>query len=593
MTAVVPVDEYITDEWYPGFRPGAGQAPFVVEPFGTFTKADERRFWFLDFHWPRGLTPLGLIWNEDGYSWGSQLAAERMPLPPGRGIAQRIAGTHTYASAIAVESSREIRDRTARLRGYLPTFLPDFERIWDQRVAELEGSWRRLRAIDVAAASLDDLGAMLGQARQFHRRAFEIHFEMMYPLLVNYRGFCGVCTELGLDPAGIGTFLQGRDTRIMQTDRELGALTAAARQAGLAPVFAATEPERLAGTLTAAGGAASAWMSRFGDFLQDYGYRTEGPSDVALPSWIEDPTPALGMIKTLLQKDTDHEFDAARREAHAERDAAIDAARSRLTRQEQQIFDAGLASLQAANFPWWQDEHNFYIDLRVSLPLRWAAQGIAERVGADRADDTIFLFYPELAAVAAGERAYRDFRAVVGDRRQYFDHWHQRRAAMPKVLGTIPDAVEDPILVEIFGLNRNFLSTVRAGLTPGEVTTLTGIAAARGRASGVARVLSDADALHRVGPGEVLVCESTSPNWTPAFAKIAACVCDGGGMLSHAAIVGREYRVPTVTACGVATVVIGDGDLVEVDGDRGTVTVLRRAGGGPAGAGGGAAGGHG
>jgi phosphohistidine swiveling domain-containing protein len=182
--------------------------------------------------------------------------------------------------------------------------------------------------------------------------------------------------------------------------------------------------------------------------------------------------------------------------------------------------------------------------------------------------------------VAAGERAYRGFRAVVRDRRQYFDHWHQRRAAMPKVLGTIPDVVEDPILVEIFGLNRNFLTTVRAGLTPGEVTTLTGIAAARGRASGVARVLSDADALHRVGPGEVLVCESTSPNWTPAFAKIAACVCDGGGMLSHAAIVGREYRVPTVTACGVATVVIRDGDLVEVDGDRGAVTVLRRAGGG-------------
>ena len=575
MSAVVPVDEYITDEWYPGFKPGRSSAPFVVEPFGTFTKADERRFWFLDFHWPRGLTPLGLIWNEDGYSWGSQLAAERMPLPPGRGIAQRIAGTHTYASAIGVESSDEIRDRTARLRGYLPGFVRDFERIWGERVAELEAWWQRLRAVDLGTASLAGLSAALAEARLFHRRAFEIHFEMMYPLLVNYRGFCGVCTELGLDPGEIGKFLQGRDTKIMQTDRGLGALTAAARRAGLAPLFAATEPERLAGTLTAAGGAAAGWMSAFGDFLQDYGYRTEGPSDVALPSWIEDPTPALGMIKTFLRKDADHEFDAARRVAHAERDEAIDAARSRLTRAEQQTFDAGLASVQAANFPWWQDEHNYYIDLRVSLPLRWVALAIAERVGADRRDDTVFLFYPELAAVAAGERAWRDLRAAVTGRRQYFDHWHQRRASMPKVLGTVPDVVPDPILVEIFGLNRNFLAAVRAGGTPGENTTLTGIAAARGRASGLARVLSDADALHRVEPGEVLVCESTSPNWTPAFATIAACVCDGGGMLSHAAIVGREYRVPTVTACGVATIVIKDGDLVEVDGDRGTVRVLR------------------
>jgi phosphohistidine swiveling domain-containing protein len=580
VTAVVPVDEYITEEWYPGFKPGDRRAPFVVEPFGTFTKADEQRFWFLDFHWPRGLTPLGLIWNEDGYSWGSQLAAERMPLPPGRGITQRIAGTHTYAGAIPVDDPGEMRDRAGRLRGYLSGFLRDFEQIWAQRVAELEAWWQRLQAVDVAAASLDGLAVMLADARGFHRRAFEIHFELMYPLLVNYRGFCGVCTELDIDPAEIGKFLQGRDTRIMQTDRQLGALTAAARRAGLAPVFAATEPERLAGTLTAAGGTAGAWMSRFGDFLQEFGYRTEGPSDVALPSWIEDPTPALGMIKTLLQKQTDHEFGEARRQAQAERDAAIDAARSRLTRAEQQVFDDGLASVQAANFPWWQDEHNYYIDLRVSLPLRWAALAIADRVGADRPDDTVFLSYPELARVAAGELPYRGVRGLVTERRAYFEHWRDRRASMPKVLGTVPDTVQDPILVEIFGLNRNFLTAVTAAATSAEVRTLTGIAASGGRASGPARVLSDADDLHRVGPGEVLVCESTSPNWTPAFAKIAACVCDGGGMLSHAAIVGREYRVPTVTACGVATVTIRDGDLIEVDGDKGVVTVLRRGPGG-------------
>ncbi|HVH20985.1 MAG TPA: PEP-utilizing enzyme, partial [Pseudonocardia sp.] len=54
-------------------------------------------------------------------------------------------------------------------------------------------------------------------------------------------------------------------------------------------------------------------------------------------------------------------------------------------------------------------------------------------------------------------------------------------------------------------------------------------------------------------------------------------VCDGGGMLSHAAIVGREYGVPTVTSVGVATLAIGDGDRVEVDGTNGKVTILKRA----------------
>jgi pyruvate,water dikinase len=488
-----------------------------------------------------------------------------------------MAGTHTYAAPIPVQDADDITQRSARLANYLPGFLENFDHIWQQRVAELDAAWERLRTVDVAAASLADLAKMLTQARAHLRRAFEIHFEMMYPLLINYRGFCGLCRELSISPGEIGKFLQGRDTKIMQTDRELGALTGAARTAGLAQIFADTNAEDLAKALTSAGGAATAWMSRFGTFLQSYGYRTEGACDVALPSWIEDPTPALGMIKTFLQRDTDHDFEAANRATLAERDAAIDASRSGLTRREQQAFDAGLASVQAANFPWWQDEHNYHIDLRVSLPLRWAALGIAERVGADRPDDTMFLFYPELAAVAAGEMRYAEFRGLIGERRAYFEYWRSRRSVMPKVLGTVPDVVEDPILIEIFGLDRNFLRTVQTAGTAGAPAVLTGVPAAAGRASGVARVLSDADRLHSVRHGEVLVCESISPNWTPAFAQIAACVCDSGGMLSHAAIVGREYHVPTVAACGLATAVIKDGDLVEVDGDRGLVTILRVA----------------
>ena len=83
--------------------------------------------------------------------------------------------------------------------------------------------------------------------------------------------------------------------------------------------------------------------------------------------------------------------------------------------------------------------------------------------------------------------------------------------------------------------------------------------------------------LYSIEPGEVLVCEATSPNWTPAFAKIAACVCDGGGTLTHASIISREYRIPCVVGVGVATTLIRDGDEIEVDGTRGTVKIFRPA----------------
>jgi len=575
MATVIPIDEFVKEEWYPGFKPSYDHAPWVVDPVNTFQKKDEETFWFLDFHWPRGMTPMGMIWNEDGYNWGTQLAAETLPLPPGRGITTRFAGTHIYASALPVTDERQIMARAKRIEKSLPPFLGNFEEIWATRRDELEDQWAYFRSVDLSSLSLAELGENLVQARAYHKRAFEIHFEIMYPLLANFVGFYGQCVEFGIDPSDVGKFLQGEDTKIMETDRAMWSLTAKARAAGLDAVFAGAEAEDLRPALTAAGGSASTWLTDFDDFLQVYGWRTEGSCDIALPSWMEDPTPALGMIKTFLQKDEVHDFEAARAAALDERDEAVDRARSILTAEEQAVFDAGLASCRAANFPWWQDDHNYYLDLKVSLPMRWACQEIAKRVGADAEDDMIFLFWPENMRLVNGDSTYTEFRSIIAERRQYFEHWHERRPSMPKMLGSIPDSVDDPILIEIFGLNAQFLDTIKATSEGREINTLQGVAAAKGTARGVARVLSNADELHRLQPGEILVCESTSPNWTPAFAKIIGCICDGGGMLSHAAIVGREYGVPTVTAVGVATAVIKDGDIVEVDGTTGTVTVFR------------------
>ena len=296
-----------------------------------------------------------------------------------------------------------------------------------------------------------------------------------------------------------------------------------------------------------------------------------------MPSWIEDNTIPLGLIKTFLKKDDEHDFEAAARNAMAEREAAIENARTGLTREEQAVFDAGLQSNQEANFPWWQDDHNYYIDLKVMLPLRWGCQELARR-NADHRDDMLYLFWPELLDVTYGRQPYQgELKSLVGERRQYFDHWHARRSEMPKVLGTIPEAVEDPVLIEIFGLNPASIEAVQ-NPDAATQTVMKGVPAAKGTARGIARVLQSSDEMHRLEPGSILVCESTSPSWTPVFGKIAGAACDGGGMLSHAAIVGREYGVPTVTALGVATISIADGDEIEVDGTTGTVTILNKAG---------------
>lgn len=568
------IDDFITDEWYPGFAPSFGHSPYIVEPFRSFNAADKDRFWFLDFHWARGLTPLGMIWNEDGYSWGTQLAAEQMPLPSGRGMTQRIAGTHTYAAVIPVRNKLLVAARDKRMRAYLPDFLARFDTIWAQRRSEIEIGWQAMLSRDVTALSDDELAVMLREARIYYRRLFEIHFEMMYPLIANYLGFRGVCRELGIETSTVAQFLQGYETKITDTDRALWQLVADARAFGVEALFAASAPDAVVPALQREPGG-QRWLRKFDEFLGAYGYRTAGTADIALPSWKEDPTPVLAMVADFLRKQP-HDFDAALASAVEERETAIDEARGKLTRREQQVFDAGLRSVQSANFPWWQDDHNYYIDLRVSLPVRWVALELARRLGTDRYDDAMFLFWPELVELADRERNYgAGLRGIVDARRQYFDYWHDRRAEMPRVLGSVPDVIDDPLLIEIYGLDRGYMAAVRDEAAGIKLTTLRGIPASRGTVRGPARVIRDAGDLGALKQGEILVCESTSASWTLVFGLIAGCVCDSGGALSHAAIVGREYGVPTVTACGVATSTIRDGDQIQVDGAAGTVTIFR------------------
>lgn len=98
-----------------------------------------------------------------------------------------------------------------------------------------------------------------------------------------------------------------------------------------------------------------------------------------------------------------------------------------------------------------------------------------------------------------------------------------------------------------------------------------GIAASGGRITGAARVIPGRDGFDALEPGDILVTRFTLPDLVPHFQSIRALVTDEGGALSHAAIMAREARLPAVTGCGNATLVIQTGDLIQVDGDLGLV----------------------
>ena len=102
--------------------------------------------------------------------------------------------------------------------------------------------------------------------------------------------------------------------------------------------------------------------------------------------------------------------------------------------------------------------------------------------------------------------------------------------------------------------------------------TLVGTPGSRGTATGAARIVRGPGDFARVRPGDILVCPWTDPSWTPLLHLAAGVVTETGGMLSHAAIVARERRIPAVLGIADATTTLLDATTITIDGTAGTVT---------------------
>jgi pyruvate,water dikinase len=122
----------------------------------------------------------------------------------------------------------------------------------------------------------------------------------------------------------------------------------------------------------------------------------------------------------------------------------------------------------------------------------------------------------------------------------------------------------------LFTVDR-ILAIDQHGHRPRQSAALRGVAAAPGTYTGPARVIQSEAQFARIERGDVLVCPVPSPAWSVLFSSIGALVTDTGGILSHAAIIAREYRVPAVVATGHGTRTLHDGQIVTVDGNTGDV----------------------
>jgi pyruvate,water dikinase len=165
------------------------------------------------------------------------------------------------------------------------------------------------------------------------------------------------------------------------------------------------------------------------------------------------------------------------------------------------------------------------------------------------------------------------WQRLVADRKRTMEAL--RRWSPPPALGKAPETVTEPFTVMLWGITEDTLERWQQRSDgDGADGTLHGVAAAPGVAEGPARVILSASQLDEVQDGEILVCPITAPSWAPVFSRIQAAVSDIGGIMAHAAIVSREYGLPAVVGTGFGTKTLRNGQIIRVDGDKGTVEVV-------------------
>jgi pyruvate,water dikinase len=233
-------------------------------------------------------------------------------------------------------------------------------------------------------------------------------------------------------------------------------------------------------------------------------------------------------------------------------------------------FERGLAAATIAIR--LHEDHHFWIDASVTHAVRCVLLEAGRRLAPaviPHAGDVFHLTPAELREGLLGRAPLHD---LVGKRRDEIERFAS--VEQPPFLGPPPEEPPDDPFTRMMARMLGFPveqhgGTAGVGGNPGSA----------GVARGRARIIASLDEVDRLGPGDVLVTPMTTPPWTPLFARVAAVVTDVGGILSHAAVVAREYGIPAVVGTGIATAEIPDGALVEVDGTAGTVRVLsQRAG---------------
>jgi phosphohistidine swiveling domain-containing protein len=477
-------------------------------------------------HYPEQMTPLSAtVWFE-ALGRGLHEAMRELRAPFG-GFATRTELGWAYELELDPEWDPD--------PDALPAAALDLPERWERELLprvraiteELEGLQPERPPPAEAEALLDRLWALV-------QEQWKLHFLVVIPAqiaaeLLHERY---VAEFDDADPLAAYRLLEGIPNPADEAVRELAS---AAREAGVAPLIVEHAPAdamlRLAAT-----GAGRRWRHQLDEYLLRYGGRSRW-HELSLPREAELPMLTLESVRLRLQRP----------------DVALAVG---FPTPPPQLSDLVGRVRRAYAL---KELHTYEIDYPGLLATREALLAFGRRLVAEGV-------LPDVEAVWLLRRD--DLRRALTDATGLAELVDMRRRELAQGLEAGPqpflgdppaNAGRHPALEKFYG---------RGG------SDLSGAAASPGIAEGEARVVVGPGDFGRVRAGDVLVTTTTTPAWTPLFPSLAALVTETGGILSHAAVVAREYRIPSVVGVAGATRAIADGAWIRVDGSRGTVERL-------------------
>jgi len=568
--------------------------------------SEEQRPWFFEgMHFPEPLAPFDCAVVEAITVGLGQANTRIFRFPSALGWDYRIVNGYLYVSPNAITDPEEIGRR-------MQTFLPragHYYRNWDELYARWKekttAAIRELEELEVPDLPEVEDEAVVTEARGIGsasallsaydrclegiRTIWQYHFELLNLGYAAYLSFYTACQDAfpEISDESVTRMVSGIDTLLFRPDEALQELARAALELGVQDAFKRGRTPAQIETELASSEPGARWLAELQARKQPWFNLSLGNGLYHHHrSWIDRPARPFASLADYIRRLERGEEIARPTEAlREERDRVAAGYRALLTDAERrQVFDDTLR-LARTVFPYLED-HNFYVEHWYQTVF-WnkirSFGALLARHGFFAGEDDVFLLHAHevraalvdltLAWAAGSEaRGPRYWPPIVERRRAILEVL--RGFSPPPALGRAPEVISDPMWIMLLGITVEQIDRWLEQAAGEGARALRGFAGSPGIAEGRARVVRQIDELDAVEEGEILVCPAMSPSWTTLFGKVKGAVSDLGGIMSHAAIVAREYGLPAVVGTGFGTTRIATGQRIRVDGHAGVVTIL-------------------